>query len=471
MSHFSPRLQARVPHRPVRTPPIGGRWSVPVLAVLLSFAASPPAAAQERGGIALERFTLANGLEVIFAPDRGAPVVAVDIWYEAGARTVPPGKAGLARLFERLMFAGTEHVPPGAHAALVADLGGESIAEVSEEGARFGATVPAERLNLALWLEAERMRGLAITDTSVNDARLGQMGDIRDRLTSDPYTGALLDAVTALYDSTTCAGYAQPAIGRATTLSGITTAEVRQFYVDRYSPTGARLVVSGHFDVAEARRLVMEYFNDIPRGKVPPPVNCEAKPTTGPERRTVTDRQAARPAAAILYRLPPHDHPDTPALELLEIMLTEGSGARLPTVLEREQRVAVATQGGIVGDRRVTGAFLLLGVSADGVTADSLAGLLAAQAAWIGSDSVALAALERAKNIYRATAASERERMADIANLVQHAAAFHGAPEQVNAEPTRVLAVTLDDVRRVARAWLRPENAMTLLILPPEERR
>lgn len=438
------------------------RHILPIL--LLALAA--PLQAQEPGRISFERFSLTNGLEVIFAVDRSAPVVAVDMWYEAGARAVPPAKAGLARLFERLMFAGTEHVPAGAHAGLVADLGGQSIAEVSEEGARFGATVPAERLNLALWLEAERMRGLAINDTTVNDARLAQLGDLRDRLNGEPYTAALLDAVTALYDSASCAGYAQPVIGRANTLAAITAADVRQFFVERYSPNDARLVIAGSFDPAEARRLVMEYFNSIPRGADAPAAPCPAPTGALGLKRTVPDRQAARPAVAQLYRLPAHDHPDTPALELLGIILTEGSGAKLPLTLGRELRATVATQGGIVGDRRGHGAFLLFGVAADGMTPDSLATLLAAQAAWSGGEGVTAEALERARSIYRATAVVNRERMSDIANVLQHAAAFHGDPEMVNGEPARVLAVTLEDLRRVARTWLRPDNAVTVVITP-----
>lgn len=452
-------------HRTTRLSPSRARQN-PWLILLLVVLAGSPLAAQERGRIGFEQFTLANGLTVIFAPDRSAPVVSVDIWYEAGGRTVPPGRSGLARLFERLMYAGSEHVPPGAHAGLVADLGGQSIAEVSEEGARFGATVPAERLGLALWLEADRMRGLAINDTTVNDARLAQLGDLRDRLNGEPYTGALLEAVTSLYDSTTCPGYAQPVIGRANTLAGIATAEVRQFYVERYSPNGARLVVAGSFDPAEARRLVMEYFNAIPRGAEVTPVNCPLPTTPLGTRRQVTDRQAARPAVALLYRLPPHDHADTPALEILGVILAEGGGARLPSTLGRELRATVATQGGIVGDRRAPGAFLLFGVAADGVTADSLAGLLAAQAAWSGSESVTDATLARARNIYRATAVSARERMNDIANVLQHASAFHGDPDAANTEPARVLAVGLDELRRVARTWLRPDNALTVVISP-----
>lgn len=436
-----------------------------MITILLPLLAGP-VSAQGTGRIAYEQFSLANGLEVVFSPDRTSQAVAVEIWYEAGARAVPRGRAGLGRLFERLMFAGTAHVPPGVHGAVVADLGGQSGAEVSEEVARFGTTVPAERLNLVLWLESERMRALAINDTSVNQARLSLLEDLRDRVSREPYTGALLDGVTALYDSTTCAAYAQPAIGNAATITAIRTEEVRRFFVERYSPTGARLVIAGNFDPMEARRLVMEYFNGIPGGRPVPPVACTGPAPVVGTRRAVRDPVAGRTAVAQLYRLPPHDHPDSPALELLGIILAEGPTARLPRVLTRSLRAAVATQGGIVGDRRAPGAFLLFAVAADSVGADSLATLLAAQAAWAGGDSLTETELVQARTVFRATTVSGRERAGDVAVALQHAATFHGTLAAVNDEPDRVLAVTLEDLRRVARSWLIPSNAFTLVISP-----
>lgn len=452
-----------LPYRPSLAP---SRRPSPLTLALPWILLVTPLPAQAPGRIAYEQFSLTNGLEVVLAPDRTSEAVAVEIWYEAGARTVPRNRAGMARLFERLMFGGTEHVPPGVHGSVVADLGGQNSAEVSEEVARFGSTVPAERLNLALWLEAERMRALAINDTTVSQARLGLLEDLRDRLGRDPYTGALLGGVTALYDSTTCAGYAQPAIGQATTISAIRTEEVRRFFVERYSPTGARLVVTGNFDPADARRLVMEYFNGIPGNRPTASGACAGASPVAGTRRSITDRLAGRPAVALLYRLPPHDHPDSPALELLGILLAEGPDARLPRILSRSLRAAVATQGGIVGDRRGPGAFLLFGVAGDSVTADSLAVLLAAQAAWAGGDSLTEAGLLQARNIFRATTVSSRERAGDVAAALHHAATFHGNLAAVNEEPERVLGVTLEELRRVARTWLIPSNAYTLVISP-----
>jgi predicted Zn-dependent peptidase len=180
----------------------------------------------------------------------------------------------------------------------------------------------------------------------------------------------------------------------------------------------------------------------------------------------VTDRLAGRPAAAQFYRIPAHDHADTPALDLLGIILGQGQGGRLTTRLMRELGAASVVQGGTLGTRQGPGVFGLFAVAGPGVGGDSLATLLATQAAWAASDGLSEADLQRARNVYLATAVSRRERLLDIAEALHHAATFHGNPESVNTETDRVLAVSLADLRRAASAWLTPENALTVLIAP-----
>jgi zinc protease len=421
--------------------------------------------AQAAGRITFETYTLPNGLEVVLAPDRSSQVVAVDIWYRAGTREEPAGKAGLARLFERLMFAGSANIPPGGHAALVDGVGGRVTADVDEERARFGESVPSNRLGLALWLEADRTRSLVINDTTVAQARLGLLEDLSQRVNQEPYAAAITDAVLSLYDSSGCPGYGHPPIGRVGSITGLTTADAQAFFQTRYALQNARLVVAGDFDPPMAKQLITQYFGPLSRGQAADPAGCVPKSSSGATTKTVNDRGLGRLAVGYFYRLPAHDHADTPALELLGLILSQGAGSRLATAVARDARAAVATQGGILGDRRGPQTFGLFAIAAPGVTADSLGALLSAQARWAAGD-VTEADLNRAKNIYLATAASGRERPADIAAQLQHAALFHGSAEEVNAEALRVLAVPLAEVRRVARAWLTPENALTLVIAP-----
>jgi zinc protease len=431
------------------------------LALLLVAA---PLGAQSTGKIGFERFTLSNGLEVILAPDRSTQVATVNVWYLTGSRDEPPAKAGLARIFDRLMFLGSANVPDGAHAALVEQAGGRVEGAVEEDVSRFSEAVPSNRLNQALWLEADRMRGIVVNDTTVGESRAGLLDDLRARASGEPYTAVVLETIATLYDSAACPGYSHPPLGRAATIAAITTKDAADFLNQHYRPNAARLVVTGDFDAAAARQTINDYFSGIGRGPAPQAAPCTARYSPGAVRKNVTDRLANRPAAGQFYRIPPHADADTPALELLGIILGQGRSARLNTRLIRETAAASAVQAGILGTRQGPGVFGLFAVAGPGVTGDSLAGLLAAEAGWAASDGVSESDLERARNVYLATAVSRRERPMDIAEALQHAATFHAAANAVNTEADHIQSVTLGDLRRVAAAWLRPENAVTLVI-------
>lgn len=422
-----------------------------------------PLSAQRTGRIAFERFTLGNGLEVILAADRTSQVAAVNVWYFTGSRDEPASKAGLARMFDRLMFLGSANVPAGAHAGLIEQFGGRVEGAVEEDVSRFSEAVPSNRLNQALWLEADRMRGIVINDTTVGESRAGLLDDLQARAAGEPYTGVVVDAIASLFDSTTCAGYTHPPLGRPVTIGGITTKDAADFLNQHYRPNAARLVVSGDFDIATTRQTVVDYFGAIAKGPGPQPLACTVKFSPGAARKNVIDRLAALPAAGQFYRIPEHNHADTPALELLGIIMGQGQSARLNARLVRESATASVVQGGILGTRQGPGVFGLFAVAGPNVAPDSLANLLAGEARWAATD-LTQADLDRARNVYLATSVSRRERPQDIAEALQHAATFHGAPDAVNSETDKVLAVTLADLKRVAAAWLKPDNALTLVI-------
>ena len=448
-------------------PSPGRAWPiVPLVVIVLALSGARTVRAQDAGRIAFDRFSLPNGLEVILAPDHASQVVAVSVWYRAGSRNELPAKAGLARLFERLMFTGSANVPAGGHGAIVEDAGGLLTAAVDEESSRYSETLPSNRLNLGLWLEADRMRSLAINDTTVGQSQRGLLADLDARVGQEPYTGAILEAIASLYDSTTCPGYAHPSFGRVSTIQRLTTADALDFFHKYYVPNNARLVVTGDFDPAAARQQIATFFGDIPRGPEAPDVACGTTDTPGPRSSTVTDRLASRAAVGRFYRIPTHTDADSPALELLGIVLSQGPGSRLMARLVRETRTADATQGGLLTDRSGPGAFGLFGVAAEGVSADSLGAELAAQAAWAAGPGLTEADLDRARNIYLATAVSGRERPVDMAEALHHAAAMHGAIESVNSEVAKVMAVSLADLRRVAAAWLAAPRAVTVIVRP-----
>lgn len=439
------------------------RCALPVLVSTFALLGRP-LSGQQAGPITAERFTLPNGLEVLLAPDRSTQVAAVDVWYFVGSRDEPPARAGLARLFDQLFLAGSTNAPAGAHIALIQQGGGRVDGSVEEDVSRFFQAVPSNRLAQALWLEADRMRGVVINDTTVGTARADALAELRERV-GDPFTPQVVETVASLYDSASCPGYTHLALGRPASLAAITTRDAADFLNQHFRPNAARLVVTGDFDPVATRQLITEWFGPIARSPVPATPRCSGRPGTGNARRAVTDPAATRPAAGIFYRIPGHDHADAAALELLGVVLGQGQRSRLLAHLSGELAAVTAAQAGILGTRQGPGAFGLFAIAANGVTADSVAALLTAEAAWAGSG-ITAQDLERARTIYLATAVSRRERPEDIAEALQHAAYYHGGAEAVNSEVDRIMRVTLEDLRRVATTYLVPQNGVTLVITP-----
>lgn len=445
---------------PFRPDPL--RYPILLLALLVT----APLMAQGAGQVAFEQFSLPNGLEVVMAPDPSTDVAAVDVWYFVGSRDETPSTAGLARLFDRLMFAGSTHVPPGGHATILELAGGRVSAVVDEDVSRFTQTVPAPLLPQALWLEADRMRGVILNDSTVTESRLAFLTDLRSRLNAEPYTPVILESVASLYDSTSCPGYSRSPVNRAVAASTLNGDAARTFFARYYRPANARLVIAGNFDPTATRALVHSYFSEIPRGTEVPRTGCAGRPATIAPRRSISDPTLARAAAGVFYRIPAPSHADTPSLELLGVVLGQGTGSRLTAALMRETAAASSIQAGPLGSRTGPGAFGLFAVGTAGVSADSLAGLLTAQAAWATGDGLTEALLTRAKNIYRATAVSRRERPIDLADELQQAASYRGTLQSVNTDIDQVMALTLADIRRVAATWLRADNSLTVLVTP-----
>jgi len=442
-------------------------WRRVLWALLLPLLLTEPAAAQGAPPAPAERFRLSNGLEVVLLPDRATQVVAVEVWYEAGSRHDPAGKAGLAQLFEQLMFSGSTHVPRGGHSRIVEDVGGRLVASVDEEVARFGQVLPSNRLALGLWLEAERMRGVALDDSVLATVVSGRLSELSEQAAREPYRTALLRGIAGVYDSASCTSAYIRSVPE--TIAGTATARAstaQAYFAAWYVPGNARLIVAGDFEPAAARALVEAYFGGIHSAPPPEQAPCQSATPAGSRRIAVADPEVTQSAAGLFFPIPSHDNADTPALELIEIILARGSFGHISRALTADPSRAVGWQAGILGLRRAPGVFGFFGVAGPGVSADSLAAFFASQAAWASGDGIGESDLARAKQIYLATVASTMERPGDIARSAHHAAAFHpGTPPGHLPEETTG-AVTLDQLRRVARTYLSPNRAVTLVVNP-----
>ena len=425
-------------------------------------------AAQVVPKIPVETYRLDNGLRVILSADHSTQVVTVNLWFNAGSRNEVRGHTGFAHLFEHMMFQGSANVKKGDHFALVERAGGLTNASTAEDRTNYFEMLPSNRLNLGLWLEADRMRSLAVTDSNLANQREAVKEERRLRVDNQPYTAVFFEGIYALQDSTTCFPYAHSVIGSMTDLNAAGTGDVKAFFDLYYAPNNATLVVAGDFEPAQAKGMISEAFGSIPRGAEAPAVTCDARFSPGRVRKPWPDAKATLPGAFLAYRVPQYSDADYPAVVLLASILGQGESSRLNKTVVREKRLAQAafTFLNPSAPRRGPGVFLAGTIANQGVSAEALETAVSAQIDSIAKHGVSAAELDKAKNGYLATKIQQQQISYFLAEAIQEATMFLGDPNGVNTEPARYLAVTVADVRRVAARYFVPENSLVLLVTP-----
>ena len=418
--------------------------------------------------IPIEAYRLDNGLRVILSPDHSSQVVTVDLWFNAGSRNEVRGRTGFANLFEHMMFQGSANVKKGDHLYLVERAGGQTNASTAEDRTNYYEMLPSNRLNLGLWLEADRMRSLAVTDSNLANQREAVKEERRLIVDNQPYAAAFFEGIYALQDSTTCFPYAHSVVGSMTDLNAAQTADVRAFFSLYYAPNNATLVVAGDFDPAQAKAMITDDFGSIPKGADAPTVTCDAGFSTGRIRKPWSDPKANLPGTFIAYRIPPYADPDYPAIVLLASILGRGESSRLNRTVVRERRLAQSafTFLNPQAPRRGPGVFLAGTIANQGVAAEDLELAVAAQIDSIARHGVSAAELDKAKNGYLAARIQQQQISYFLAEAIQEASLFLGDPNGVNTDPARYLAVTGADVRRVAARYFVPANSLVLLVTP-----
>jgi len=436
------------------------------LAVLAAGPVAAQTAAHVVGAVALDSFRLANGLQVIYAEQHATPVVTVDLWYRVGARNERPKLSGFAHLFEHMMFQGSAHVGKAEHFKLVERAGGDENGSTHDDYTNYYETLPSNRLNLALWLEADRMRSLAVTQQNLENQRQAVEEEKRLRVDNQPYAGAFRASLIWPYDSTNCFAYAHPGIGVMEDLDSAKLEDVRAFHDTYYAPNNTTLVVAGDFQPAELKRLVTAYFSDIASKPAPEPVTCNFKLSPGAVERAVADSHATLPAVIRVYRIPAAADGDTPALDLLNSILGQGESSRLNVEVVRRDTAALQASSFSVNERRGPGSLLVLGIANRGVSAARLDSLLAAQVETIRSSGVTADELTRAKNQYRAGVIQGRETTFGVAEAINYYSLLFPSVSDMNTDPQRYMAVTADDIKRVATKYLDPANATVVTVNP-----
>ncbi|MER7752891.1 pitrilysin family protein [Kitasatospora sp. NPDC097643] len=425
-----------------------------------------PAPASSRG-IAITEHRLANGLRVVLSEDHLTPVAAVCLWYDVGSRHEVKGRTGLAHLFEHLMFQGSANVSNNGHFELVQGAGGSLNGTTSFERTNYFETMPAHQLELALWLEADRMGSLlaALDETSMENQRDVVKNERRQRYDNVPY-GTAFEKLTAL-SFPDGHPYHHTPIGSMADLDAATLDDARAFFRTYYAPNNAVLSVVGDIDPEQTIAWVEKYFGSIPGhdGKQPPR-SGELPETIGSELREEIHEDVPSRALMAAYRLPHDGTREADAADLALTILGSGESSRLYNRLVRRDRTAVAAGFGLL---RLAGAPSLgwLDVKTSGdATIQQIETAVDEELARFAAEGPTPAELERAQ------AQIEREwldRLTTVAGradeLCRYAVLF-GDPKLLNDALPKVLDVTAEEVQAVAKARLHPDNRAVLVYEP-----
>ncbi len=419
------------------------------------------------GGLTATEHHLDNGLRVVLSEDHLTPVVAVWLWYDVGSRYEAKGRTGLAHLFEHLMFQGSAQVSGNGHFELVQGAGGSLNGTTSFESTNYFEIMPAHQLELALWLEADRMGSLlaALDEESMENQRDVVKNERRQRYDNVPY-GTAFERMTALVYPGGHPYHHTP-IGSMADLDAATLDDARAFFRANYAPNNAVLAIVGDIDPDQTLAWVQKYFGSIPAhdGKVPPR-DGTLPDIIGREVREEFREEVPARALMAAYRLPQDGTRECDTAELALTVLGDGMSSRLYNRLVRRDRTAVRAGVGLV---RLAGAPSLgwLDVKASGgAEVPQIEAAVDEELARLRAEVPGAGEMERAQ------ALAEREwldRLGTVASradeLCRYAVLF-GDPQLAFTAVNRILGVTAEEVRAVAAARLRPDNRAVLVFEP-----
>jgi len=419
----------------------------------------------------IESTRLANGLRVVVSEDRSAPVVCVNLWYDVGSRHEPAGQTGFAHLFEHLMFEGSVHVAKTEHMRLVQGNGGSLNATTNPDRTNYFETMPSEHLELALWLEADRMGGLvpALTQETLDNQREVVKNERRQRYENVPYGDAWLRLLPLLYP----AGhpYHHSTIGSMADLNAAELATFKAFHQQYYAPNNAVLTVAGDAGPDQVYALAEKYFGaleavtDIP----PAPGAHLTGAATEPVRETVVGAVPA-PRVYLSHRTFPFGTTQYDAITVLATVLGDGRGSRLYQRLADGARIAQPDYLGAYGvDLAHAPAPLIITATAkDGVDAETLEAGMVEVLDGLAAEPVTVAELDRAKALLTTSWWRQLATVGGRADTLGRYATQFGDPSSAAYRLPAWQSVTVDDVAEAAALALRPSSRVTLTYLPGE---
>lgn len=414
-------------------------------------------------------YKLPNGLKVVISEDHMAPVVTVGVYYNVGFRLEPKGRTGFAHLFEHMMFQGSANVKKFEHAKFVEANGGSLNGHTDFDYTNYYQTLPSSRVEMALWLESDRMRSLDISEENLKNQQNVVSEEVRVNVLNQPYQ--LFEWIELWKNAFTNWNNSHNGYGELDEINAATIADVRSFFKTYYAPNNAVLTIVGDVDVAEIRKMVEKHFGTVASQPMAPRVDLTEPAQTREKRVSQTDKLANLPALATGYHLPPQNAPDFPAMALLVQIMQGDESSRWYQRLIKDKELTLDLTGGLNyfgNEFDYTGPMIMTTRTTykPGHTADEVLKEMDAATAEVVGKGITDKELADAKVRFRSNFYGQLEGSFGKAHLLSVLALFRDKPELINSLLTPFEAVTAAQVKAAAAKYLVASNRTVIDRVP-----
>lgn len=407
-------------------------------------------------------YDLPNGLHVILHQDNSTPIVAVSVLYHVGSKNEDPQRTGFAHFFEHLLFEGSENIGRGEYMKMVQAAGGQLNAYTSQDKTYYYEVLPSNQLELALWMESERMLHAKIDTIGVETQRKVVKEEKKQRYDNTPY-GQLLSVV--FENSYGVHPYRWTPIGQEQYIDQASLSEFMDFYKTFYVPNNAVLSIGGDIDIEQAKAFVKKYFGDIPKGTKAIPRPTQTEPEQKAEKRVQFYDNVQLPAVILSYHVPKIGTEDNYAVQLLTQLLSQGKSSRFQKAIVDEQQKALAV-GAFAIPNEDPGLAIMFGIANAGISPEDLEKAMLEEVDKVVNNLISDEEYQKLRNQAENDFISQNQRVSGIIENLSTYHAFLGDANLINTELEKYTKITKEDLKRVAAKYFNKNNRLVVYYLP-----
>jgi len=433
--------------------------------LLLGVSLLTAGAKQAEAKIKYTQYTMPNGLTVILHEDHSTPIVAVSVMYHVGSKNEHPERTGFAHFFEHLLFEGSENIKRGEFMKLVQSAGGQLNANTTQDRTFYYEVLPSNQLELALWMESERMLHAKIDEVGIETQRKVVKEEKKQRYDNTPY-GQLINVI--FENAYTTYPYKWSPIGKEQYIDQATMDEFMSFYKTFYVPNNAVLVIAGDINEAQTKALINKYYADIPKGTKPIPRPTEVEPVQKAEKRVKFYDNVQLPGVVLAYHIPKQGTPDYYAIQLLTQLMSKGKSSRFEKEVVDKQEKAIQTASFDLGNEE-PGLAIMLGIANMGVSADDLEKSLLGEIEKLKANGITDEEYSKLQNQAENDFVEQNQKVLGVATNLATYHTFMGNADLINTELSKYKDVKKEDIKRVANKYFTKENRLVIHYLPKSE--